>query len=893
MFDKKEPLQLIEQNTFKGKKTGIWDGKEFLFFGTDISGYKIALKRARRWLMVFERIGAVVFGFGFIAIFVFLVYQNEWQDIAMQQFFWTDFYAPIKALFWFGMMCLLFFWYKLIVENVPAPEIQELKPSATSQKAATPDKRISSKRMRNIGVFFTKDAETVLDNAYLLAEKNRDEEVNPIHLMVSLLSSKNVMGIFIRLGIPTTKLQKKLISMLSKQKNRKKPVLGPVFDQVVFAAYMDAKSMDDRYVRSTHILVNAVGQSQVLQELLYDLDIDQQKLENVLEWVRIRERLIEEQKKNRAAAAHYSKHGMDRAMTAVATPYLNSISKDLTLQAKYGRLVPTVARDKQIEEIFRIIKGGHGSVLLVGDQGVGKMSIIYGIAQKMVGGNVPDRLHDKRLVQISTSALLAGTTVSGAQERLLQVMNEVSKAGNIILVIDGVHDLVGMEGGGEGLDVSETLAEYASSGQFLTLATTNNAGYNRYIVNTAVGSAFSKVEIGEMDQNQSIQVLESKVGMLEYKHHIFFSYDAIEACAELADKFFHDHNLPESAISLMTEVASFVGSDPEQKLVNAEHVGTIVAQKTGIPTTSITEDESDKLMRLEEEMHKRVIGQDEAVVSVASALRRARAEIRSQKRPIANFLFVGPTGVGKTELAKTISDVYFGGEDRMVRFDMSEYQDKSSIYRLIGQPAQQGTGLLTEAVRKNPFSLVLFDELEKADPNVLNLFLQVFDDGRLTDSVGRVIDFTNTIIIATSNAGTKYVQKRVDEGAEMPVIKEELMRGKLKEYYRPEFLNRFDGIVLFRALNREEIKFIAGLMLKRVEKDLEERGVALRVEEAALEALAERGFDPEFGARPMRRAIQDMVENQLADLILAKKLKRRDTVVLGDGAKVRVESASK
>ena len=291
-------------------------------------------------------------------------------------------------------------------------------------------------------------------------------------------------------------------------------------------------------------------------------------------------------------------------------------------------------------------------------------------------------------------------------------------------------------------------------------------------------------------------------------------------------------------------------------------------------------------------MHKKVIGQNEAVMLVAGALRRARAEVRSDKKPIANFLFLGPTGVGKTELAKTIAGTYFGGEERMIRVDMSEYQDKSGIYRLIGQPNQQGSGILTEAVKQQPFSLILLDELEKADPDVLNLFLQVFDDGRLTDSMGKVVDFTNTIIIATSNAGTNYVQEQIVAGKSLEETRQTLVRGELKKYYRPEFLNRFDGIVLFRSLEKEEIKQIAGLMLKRVAKDLDKRGVGFRVEDSALDALAEVGFDPEFGARPMRRAIQEHVENKLADLILQSKLERRDVIVLGKGLSVEIERGS-
>lgn len=893
LFEKNTPVALIEQPTIKGKKKGIWDADTFVVFTTPIDSYTIALKRARKWLSAFEKIGAVVFALGCLALFVYLIDAERLLPYLFDTDFWMQMDVPAKFLFWMSLLFFCFLWYKILSEKVDQPELtyqtqktQPTKPQISDMPANT--KRVGRGKLRNIGEYMTKEALVALDQSFVLARKYKEAEVTPLHVFIALLSTTSVASIFVRLSIPVKSLQTKLSATLQKNNQAKQPALSADFEQIIFQSYVHARSAKDRYVRATHLLVATVGQSQFLQELLYDLNIDNQKLLNVLEWVRVREQLYEEYKRMQAGAAQFSKYGMDRAMTAVATPYLNSISSDITISAKFGRLPACVARDKEIDEIFRIIKGGRQSVLLVGEQGVGRMSIIYGIAHRMLAGDVPPRLQDKRLVQISTSALLAGATVSGAQERLIQVMNEVGKAKNIILVIENVHDLVGAS---EGMDVSKTLAEYTgSSGMFLTIATTTTEGYTRHIANSPAGQAFAKVEINEMDENQAIQVLESKVGQMEYQHKVFFSYDAIESCVELGTKFLHEQNLPENALSLMAESASYVESTKgEHALVDKEDVGTIVAQKTGIPTTSITEDESEKLIRLEEALHERVIGQDEAVVSVANALRRARAEIRSSGRPIANFLFLGPTGVGKTELAKTIADVYFGGENRMIRFDMSEYQDRSAIYRLIGQPGQQGTGLLTEAVRQDPFSLVLFDELEKADPNVLNLFLQVFDDGRLTDSVGRVIDFTNVIIIATSNAGTAYVQKRMSEGADVAKIREELLHGELKEYYRPEFLNRFDGIVLFRNLVRDEIKKVASLMLKRVARDLEERGVGLRVEDAALEALANVGFDPDFGARPMRRAIQDTIENELAELILAKKLSRRDTVVIGEGGKITVE----
>jgi len=443
---------------------------------------------------------------------------------------------------------------------------------------------------------------------------------------------------------------------------------------------------------------------------------------------------------------------------------------------------------------------------------------------------------------------------------------------------------------GQGMDVSGSLSEHLSnSGSLLTLATSSVESYNKHLINSPIGQMFARVEVKEMDENQAIQALESKAGYIEYKQKVFFSYDSIEKAVQYAGRFLHDQKLPESALEILTESASLVRNKKGMDfLVEKDDVAKVISEKTGIPATSLSENEADKLLRLETEMHNRVVGQDEAVNLVANALRRARAEIRSTKRPIANFLFLGPTGVGKTELAKTIAEIYFGGEERMIRVDMSEYQDKTSIYRLIGSPGQKGTGIFTEAVRQKPFSLVLLDELEKADPDILNLFLQVFDDGRLTDNVGRVIDFTNTIIIATSNAGTPFVQTEIEAGKSLEEIRQGLVKGELKKYYRPEFLNRFDGIILFRSLDRGEIKEVAKLMLGRVINDLQNKGIELRVEDSALESLVDVGFDPEFGARPMRRAIQDKVENQLAELVISGKLKRKDVVVLGEGAQLSV-----
>ncbi len=883
----------------QGKGRAAWWNNELLYWNWPVSRYHISLRRGRNLLNTFRVMGGMIFAFSFIGLFVWNTYRLDIFTEIFQIDFWLHRVVQGKVFLWLGIIALGYVWYRIVlmgkaVEIVPQYDRIEFDPTSSPVLTWPGIAKQKKVKRRDLSSMATVQTKQVIDQAFKLALAERSGAVLPKHLFLAMLEQNMVGNMFIRLGVSPQTLKARVMQLAQTVIGKQtEPDLAPETEQIIFNAYIIAAKTQDSHIRESELMLAGVRAWPELQEALYDMNIDSTKLDNVVAWVRIREKLRENYASLRKASSHRSKHGMDRAMTAVATPFLNSFSEDITLKAQFGHLEPCVARDDELDEIFRIIEGGQQSVLLVGPPGVGKMSIIEGIAQRMVEDRVPDRLKDKRLVQISTSALLAGTTTSGAQQRVNQIMDELARARNIILVVNNIVDLIntGAEGG---MSVAETLAEHLGNGRFLTIATANPDGYHKYIASSELSSIFAKVEVPIMEENEVIQVLESKAGFVEYKHQVFFSYDALASCVKYSLRFLHDQCVPESALALMSESASLAhAKHVAHPLVSGEDVAAVIAQKTGVPSESISEDESAKLMRLEDSMHKRVVGQSEAVTMVASALRRARAEIRSKNRPIANFLFLGPTGVGKTELAKTIADVYFGSEDRMIRVDMSEYQDKTSMYRLIGQPGQQGTGLLTEAVREKPFSLILLDELEKADPNILNLFLSVFDDGRLTDSVGRVIDFTNTIIIATSNAGTGFIQEAVR--AQMPVaeIREQLLRKELKQYYRPEFLNRFDGVIVFTPLTRAEIKQVAGFMLKRVAKDLETRGVELRVEDAALEALAEVGFDPEFGARPMRRAIQDKVEDPLAELVLSGKLRRRDILVLGEGATLRLERMDK
>jgi len=409
-----------------------------------------------------------------------------------------------------------------------------------------------------------------------------------------------------------------------------------------------------------------------------------------------------------------------------------------------------------------------------------------------------------------------------------------------------------------------------------------------------LSSNLLKVDLPEPNFNETVQILEAKTFAIENKYKIYFSYQSIEKIVKLTSNYVHDRFQPSKSIKILEEVAVMVRkSKGKNHLVTAKDVSKIISEKVNIPLGEVSVSESDKLMNLEELIHKRVIGQHEAVKMVSSALRRARAELRDESKPITNLLFLGPTGVGKTELAKTVAQIFFNNENDLIRLDMSEYQEKTSLARLIGVEGSEDGGVLTEAIRKNPFSLLLLDEIEKAHPDILNIFLQVMDDGILTYSSGRTIDFSNCIIIATSNAAAFYIQDQVTLGTDLENIKQNLLQTELRSYFKPEFLNRFTGIVLFKPLLPKEIEKITVLMLKKVSKRLESKGISFEASEEAVKELAKIGFSKEFGARPLARAIQQRVDNSLANFLLTGKIGRRDRVILEKGGEIRIEKAKK
>lgn len=636
------------------------------------------------------------------------------------------------------------------------------------------------------------------------------------------------------------------------------------------------------------------------------------------------------------------------------TPTLDQFSRDLTRLAREDKLDPVIGREKEIERVIQILsRRTKNNPVLIGDPGVGKTAIVEGLAQRIVQNQVPEVLRDKRVVALDMSGMVAGTKYRGEfEERFKKVMDEVRAAGNVILFIDELHTLIGAGAAEGAIDAANILKPALARGELQTIGATTIDEYRKHIEkDAALERRFQAVMVGEPTVEETIAILKGLRDRYEAHHRVKISDEALEAAARLSDRYITDRYLPDKAIDLVDEAASRVRlkvytapddvkklearleeiekekaaavhaqefekaaalRDEEKKIkeeleakkgewqkekgleksvVTAEDIAQIVSSWTGIPVTQLAQEESERLLRLEEILHQRVIGQDEAVRAVARAVRRARAGLKDPKRPIGSFIFLGPTGVGKTELARALAEALFGDEDAMIRFDMSEYMEKHTVSRLVGAPpgyvGYEESGQLTEAVRRRPYSVVLFDEIEKAHPDIFNVLLQVLDDGRLTDAKGRTVDFRNTVIIMTSNIGATTIKRESlgfkastsEVAAESYEKMKKHIMEELRRTFRPEFLNRIDEIIVFHALSKEDIRKIVDLMLADLNRRLEDNELTVEVTDEAKEILIKEGFDEAFGARPLRRAIQTLIEDQLSDEMLAGKI--------GPGDKVR------
>jgi len=869
---------------------------EFLFWGLKISRANIFLRKIKHFLnFLLDFFAFLVFASGVGSLF-FWIWQDKQNDLLKSLLFFWKQRDVFILFFWLGLLALMFLIYRLNQKELDEARIKQVKLKKIKNFANNWGELRHFKHKFDVSRSFREKTLLVAEDAYLLALKLKNPEVTTLHLFSSLLKSIKIAVLFTRLNVGGRDLVERLNSQLATlpktlQKEADLKIANSV-KEVFIAGFIDAYALKQDNTTAINLLLPCLERNEVLREILLDLKITDNKLQNTIAWFRINEKQIANYKQYRKLAGLKPHTAMDRAYTAVATPLLNNFGYDLTLAAKWGRLQLCVAREDEINNVFNALKSGSNGVLLTGPEGVGKKTIIEGIAKEMVTEEkLPNFLRDKRLIELDIARLVSGATPADAEERLLRIIDEINRAGNIILFIENIENIVGITAGHEGsLELSEVLATQLDKGLLRCLATSSEGNYNKYIEGSAIGRVMTRLKINEPSIDEAIQILESKIGYLEARNNIFFSYNAIEAAVELSARFIHNQSMPAKAIEILekTAVRSAEEHQNGKHICDKNDIAMTINQITDIPVQDVEEKEGAKLLNLENEIHKYMIDQEEAVSMVANSLRRARTEMREGKRPIASFLFLGPTGVGKTELAKTISRVYFNKKDLMIRLDMSEYQEEDSIKKMIGD-VDGVRGYLTEAVRQKPFSLILLDEFEKAHPKIFNLFLQVMDDGRLTDGQGQTIDFTNSIIIATSNAGSNYIQEEITRGTPIEAIKNTLVNVQLGQVMRPELINRFDGIIVFKPLAEKDIVAIARLMLADVGEMLKVKGIELEMTEEGIKKIAHLGYDPKFGARPLRRLIQEKVEDEIAKKILSNELERRDTLIINDEALIEVK----
>lgn len=789
---------------------------------------------------------------------------------------------------------------------------------------------------------FTERAQKVLALAQEEAVRLGHNNIGTEHILLGLVSEGEGIAAkaLTTLGLETERIQEEVEQLIGRgQKITGTPYYTPRAKKVIELSLDEARKLGHSYVGTEHILLGLIREGEgVAARVLNNLGVSLNKArQQVLQLLGSNESSAGKQRGSQSARAN--------------TPTLDSLARDLTAIAKEGNIDPVIGREKEIERVIQVLsRRTKNNPVLIGEPGVGKTAVAEGLAQQIINNEIPEILRDKRVMTLDMGTVVAGTKYRGEfEDRLKKVMEEIRQAGNIILFIDELHTLIGAGGAEGAIDASNILKPSLARGELQCIGATTLDEYRKYIEkDAALERRFQPIQVDEPSVEESVQILTGLRDRYEAHHRVTITDEAIRAAAEFSDRYITDRFLPDKAIDLIDEAASKVRlrsytappnlkeleqkleevrkekdaavqsqefekaaslRDTEQRLrdqldqtkdqwkekqgqesseVTVEDIASVVSIWTGVPVAKLTKDESERLLNMEQTLHGRVIGQDEAVVAISKAIRRARAGLKDPKRPIGSFIFLGPTGVGKTELARALADSMFGDEDAMIRIDMSEYMERHSTARLVGSPpgyvGYEEGGQLTEKVRRKPYSVVLLDEVEKAHPEVFNILLQVLEDGRLTDSKGRLVDFRNTILIMTSNVGASELKRSKSLGFTMDSEDQNFkdMKAKvteeLKKAFRPEFLNRIDETIVFHPLEKKHMKDIVTLMADQLKKRLAQQEIEFTLTDAVIEKIANDGFDAEYGARPLRRAIQKNIEDLLSEELLRENIRKGQQV---------------
>ncbi|TYQ16634.1 UNVERIFIED_CONTAM: ATP-dependent Clp protease ATP-binding subunit ClpC [Acetivibrio alkalicellulosi] len=794
---------------------------------------------------------------------------------------------------------------------------------------------------------FTEKAEKAINFSQEAAMQLGHNYVGTEHLLLGLI--KEGSGVAARVlqnqGMTEEKVLKEVEELIGRGETTNEQPLGftPRTKRVLELSFREARRMGHNYIGTEHLLLGILKEGEsVAVRIVVDLGVDPQKLFNEIV------KMLNEEAPNAAGTPKTSKNYAN-------TPVLNQFGRDLTDMAREAKFDPVVGRDKEIERVIQILsRRTKNNPCLIGEPGVGKTAIAEGLAQKIVEGNIPETLKDKRVVTLDLSSMVAGAKYRGEfEERLKKALEEIKKSGNVILFIDEMHTIIGAGAAEGAIDASNILKPSLARGEIQVIGATTFDEYRKHVeADAALERRFQPITVAEPTKEEAVNILKGLRDQYEAHHRVKITDEALVAAVNLSDRYITDRFLPDKAIDLIDEAASKVRlksftappdlkqleeqveklrkekedsivcqefekaariRDEEQRIKNElekakndwqqknqtttdtvteEEVAGIVCDWTGIPVKRLAEEDTERLKNMEDVLHNRVVGQDEAVKALSKAIRRGRVGLKDPKRPVGSFIFLGPTGVGKTELSKALAESLFADENSIVRIDMSEYMEKHSVSRLVGSPpgyvGYEEGGQLTEKVRRKPYSVILFDEIEKAHPDVFNILLQILEDGRLTDSQGRMIDFRNTVIIMTSNVGARLITepKRLGFGIDTEEksksykdMKNNVM-GELKKTFRPEFLNRIDEIIVFHPLEEEHMIKIVSIMVDNLAKRLKDNAITIEISEEAKALLAQSGFDQLFGARPLRRAIQSMVEDKLAEEMLEGKVKTGDKVLI-------------